>query len=81
MSTDAIQNLNAQISQYQQQKQNCEIELSKTQTNLAVAQSQLNSINQQAQAQFGTTDLNQLQQIQASLLLEKEQLEQQLNQL
>ena len=73
-----MQNSNETIAQYIASKQQCERELQDAQTQLAVSNSQLDTLKNQAQAQFGTTDLNQLNTILVDLVNQKSQYEEEL---
>ena len=73
-----MQNSNETIAKYITSKQQCERELQDAQTQLAVSNSQLDTLKNQAQAQFGTTDLNQLNTILVDLVNQKSQYEEEL---
>ena len=73
-----MQNSNKTIAKYIASKPQCERELQDAQTQLAVSNSQLDTLKNQAQAQFGTTDLNQLNTILVDLVNQKSQYEEEL---
>jgi methyltransferase-like protein len=73
-------NINNMIQQYQQQKNACELEIRKLQTDLAIGESNLKQLLEKAQETFGTTDPNMLNTILSNLTAEVDSLTTQLNQ-
>lgn len=71
--------LNNSIASYQAQKASCEAELQKVTTDLAVANSNLQQIEQQATHLFGTSDINTLTTQMQNLIIEQQSLEKELN--
>lgn len=79
MSYTNQQELNNSIVNYQNQKANCEAELAKVSQDLAVANNQLQQIEQQATQLFGTSDINVLTTQMQNLVIESQTLEKELN--
>ena len=79
MSTFTNGNINATISQFQQQKQSRESELQKINTELAISDNNLKTFLGTAQEQFGTQDIGMLNTILANLTTEFDTLTNELN--
>ena len=73
------QNINAIISQFTQQKQSCEAELQKINVELGISDANLKNLLATAQEQFGTQDINMLNQMLVSLNTEYDTLSNELN--
>ena len=73
------QNINAVIAQYTQQKQSCEAELQKINVELGISDANLKNLLATAQEQFGTQDINMLNQMLVSLNTEYDTLSNELN--
>lgn len=73
------QNINAVIAQYTQQKQSCEAELQKINVELGISDANLKNLLATAQEQFGTQDVNMLNQMLVSLNTEYDTLSNELN--
>ena len=79
MSTFNNGNINAVIQQYTTQKQSCEAELNKINTELAISDNNLQQFLAAAQEQFGTQDINMLNTILTNLTTEYDTLTNELN--
>lgn len=75
------QSVASEIDNYVNAKARCESELARSKTNLAIAENQLANVLDQASKMFGTVDIAKLNTMVDDLLIEKRQLEEEINKL